>query len=598
MNKNYIDVILISFFLTFFPASFSLASSRVALVIGNGTYSTAPLENPTNDAQDMASTLRKLGFEVIEKRNADKRQMIAAIDEFADYLENAEIGLFYYAGHGMQIRGQNYLIPVEVTVNSESDVEFEAVNAARVLGKMRQANTKLNVVILDACRNNPFKRSFRTAEQGLARMDAPIGTIIAYSTSPGSVAADGIGRNGLYTEHLLKVIQTPGLNIQDIFNEAGMMVMRATQQQQVPWTSNTPIPRYSLVTGDKEFVDRQIEQERGISITSREAEEELWQTVEESGLLVDYRFFLEQYPQSSHVAVARLRISHLTGAESVGENNSKNSFIADLPKTYTESTTGMEFVLVPGGCYIREKSGAKVCLDDYYLGKYEVTVGQWRKFVEEAGFSTEAERNVGKKGCWLYGGKAWAKSYDWEKPNYRITMSQPVTCTSYNDVTTFINWLNNKGEKKFNLPSEAQWEYAAKGELELSKQIDSFASQSCKYSNFADISFRKEYGWPQNAFCDDRYVHPAPIGSFMPNSKNIHDMFGNVSEWVKDWYDKDYYSRSLTNPIGPSTGTHRVFRGGDYGKSCGQNLLGRSTALPWHRYNSLGFRLVMLKDYH
>jgi|GEM_PF-59834 len=226
----------------------SHAATRTALVIGNGDYDSAPLKNPANDAVDMAKALRELGFEVIEKTNASKREMILAVDEFAKRLRNAEIGVFYFAGHGMQIHGRNYLIPVKAHVTSETDVQFEAMDAGRVLGKMQDAGNKLNIVILDACRDNPFKRSFRTETVGLAQMDAPKGSIIAYATAPGSVAADGHGRNGLYTKHLLKSLAASGLTVQDVFMETGMGVMKETGDKQIPWISSTPVPRYYLAS--------------------------------------------------------------------------------------------------------------------------------------------------------------------------------------------------------------------------------------------------------------------------------------------------------------------------------------------------------------
>ena len=226
----------------------SHSATRTALVIGNGDYDSAPLKNPANDAVDMAKALRELGFEVIEKTNASKREMILAVDEFAKRLHNAEIGVFYFAGHGMQIHGRNYLIPVKAHVTSETDVQFEAMDAGRVLGKMQDAGNKLNIVILDACRDNPFKRSFRTETVGLAQMDAPKGSIIAYATAPGSVAADGHGRNGLYTKHLLKSLATSGLTVQDVFMETGMGVMKETGDKQIPWISSTPVPRYYLAS--------------------------------------------------------------------------------------------------------------------------------------------------------------------------------------------------------------------------------------------------------------------------------------------------------------------------------------------------------------
>jgi hypothetical protein len=169
--------------------------ARSALVIGNGAYERMPLKNPVNDAQDMAGALKELGFEVMHLKNATLRQFDSAVREFGSKLkQKGGTGLFYYAGHGMQVKGRNYLIPVDASIDTESDVKFEAMNAGLILGKMEDAGNQINIVILDACRDNPFARRFRSARRGLARMDAPKGSLVAYATSPGSVAADGTDR--------------------------------------------------------------------------------------------------------------------------------------------------------------------------------------------------------------------------------------------------------------------------------------------------------------------------------------------------------------------------------------------------------------------
>lgn len=177
----------------------SSQDNRIALIIGNGAYESSPLRNPVNDANDMAGALRKLGFSVTLRINADQRGMETSIDEFGLQLRSGATGLFYFAGHGMQVKGINYLIPIGANIQTASDTRYEAVDAGRILGKMEDAGNGLNVVILDACRDNPLARSFRSRSRGLARMDAPKGSLIAYATAPGSVAGDGDGRNGIYT---------------------------------------------------------------------------------------------------------------------------------------------------------------------------------------------------------------------------------------------------------------------------------------------------------------------------------------------------------------------------------------------------------------
>lgn len=156
------------------------------------------MKNPANDATDMASALRKLGFSVTLKTDVNQRAMEESIRAFGTTLRSGGVGLFYYAGHGIQFRGTNYLIPVHAEIKSEADVKYRSVDAGYVLAQMEDAGNNLNIIILDACRNNPFARLFRSAEKGLAKMDAPTGSILAYATAPGSVAADGSGRNGLY----------------------------------------------------------------------------------------------------------------------------------------------------------------------------------------------------------------------------------------------------------------------------------------------------------------------------------------------------------------------------------------------------------------
>ncbi|QJB55623.1 caspase family protein [Pseudodesulfovibrio sp. zrk46] len=218
--------------------------ARYALVIGNSAYPNAPLKNPVNDARDVVRSLRQMGFTVIQKNNAGLREMEMAMNTFYSSLQRGGVGLFYYAGHGVQVGGSNYLVPVDARINSESDVKYECLDAGRILGKMEDAGNSMNIIILDACRNNPFARSFRSASRGLARMDAPTGSILAFSTAPGSVAEDGSGRNGVYTKHLLQNLMTPGLDISDIFFYTRRGVVQETQGRQVPWESSSLVQRF------------------------------------------------------------------------------------------------------------------------------------------------------------------------------------------------------------------------------------------------------------------------------------------------------------------------------------------------------------------
>ncbi len=209
------------------------AEKRTALVIGNGAYATGGLRNPANDASDVATALKHLGFEVILKKNVRLREMDKAIEIFGNRLKRGGVGLFYFAGHGVQVNGINYLIPVGAEIDKESDVKYEAVDANKVLDEMANANNGLNILILDACRDNPFGRSFRSQSRGLAIIStAPEGTFISYATGPGQVAMDGKGRNSPYTAALLKHMKEPGLPIEQVFKKVRLQL---SSVRQTPW---------------------------------------------------------------------------------------------------------------------------------------------------------------------------------------------------------------------------------------------------------------------------------------------------------------------------------------------------------------------------
>ena len=221
---------------------------RIALVIGNSAYAEAPLRNPVNDAGAMAGVLRDVGFEVIRETDRNRVEMRRAIRAFGERLkaEKAE-GLFFFAGHGVQVGGRNYLVPVGATITNENEAEDEGVDVAFVLGQMEAAANPLNIVILDACRNNPFVRAFRSQTRGLASIDAPTGTLIAYATAPGSVAADGDGNNGVYTRELLRQMKVPGIPIEEMFKRVRIAVRQATRERQIPWESTALVGDFFFV---------------------------------------------------------------------------------------------------------------------------------------------------------------------------------------------------------------------------------------------------------------------------------------------------------------------------------------------------------------
>src|ERR1039458_5811602 len=232
--------------LTLLSTGPTFAEKRIALVVGNSTYQNITrLDNPRNDAALMADTLQSLGFNLVgghAQLDLDKSSLDNAVQSFGRQVQGADVALFYYAGHGVQVSGSNYLVPVNANPTREADVDFQMVDVNLVLRQMQGSGTRLNMVILDACRNNPFgARGLRSADGGLAQMRAPEGTLISYATQPGSVAQDGNDGHSPYTKALATTIKQAGLDIFQTFNQVGLAVKRETSGSQQPWVSSSPI---------------------------------------------------------------------------------------------------------------------------------------------------------------------------------------------------------------------------------------------------------------------------------------------------------------------------------------------------------------------
>ncbi len=294
------------------PVAPSLANPthRLALVIGNNAYTDGVLKNPINDARSMATTLRELGFEVRVLENADRMTMQRAVVDFGRKLNESTVGLFYFAGHGMQVRGSNYLIPVKAEIASEDEVEVEGLDVAYVMARMATAKNQFNIVILDACRNNPFQRSFRSTSNGLAAISAPTGTLIAYATAPGSVASDGDSANGIYTSELVKAIRQPGVSMEEAFKQARSGVIQRTQGRQTPWESSSVIGHFSFRAAPAPA------QVASLAAPPQDSAAEIafWNTIKESQDLRDFQAYLDSYPNGTFDRLARIRMAALGDA--------------------------------------------------------------------------------------------------------------------------------------------------------------------------------------------------------------------------------------------------------------------------------------------
>ncbi|HEU0014133.1 MAG TPA: caspase family protein [Longimicrobium sp.] len=215
---------------------------RVALLIGNSAYRNAStLRNPVNDARDMGAALEALGFTVLVRTDRTQNQVKQDIREFGRMLDANTVGLFFYSGHGIQVKGENYVVPIDAEIGNEEEVEYEAVPVGLVLAQMEAARSRVNLLFLDACRNNPFARTRSAGSQGLAMMNAPTGTFIAYATAPGDLASDGnfVARNGLYTSELLRHMRTPGVVVEQMHKQVRRSVSARSNGDQVPWESSS-----------------------------------------------------------------------------------------------------------------------------------------------------------------------------------------------------------------------------------------------------------------------------------------------------------------------------------------------------------------------
>jgi len=221
---------------------------RLALVIGNSAYAEGHFANPVNDATDFAAKLRELGVQTELLLNADQQTKEQAIDTFTRTLTGqGQVGLFYFAGHGIEYQGRNYLLPIGAVIRGAVDLRYKAVDAGRVLDGMGESGNGLNLVVLDACRNNPFPSVFRSASRGLARLSPAKGTLVLYATQPGSVARDGVGRNGVFTKHLLAALAEPGLEVEQAFKRTALAVDQETGGTQTPWVEGVVLGRFAFV---------------------------------------------------------------------------------------------------------------------------------------------------------------------------------------------------------------------------------------------------------------------------------------------------------------------------------------------------------------
>ncbi|GAB6051211.1 hypothetical protein JCM17960_00310 [Magnetospira thiophila] len=633
------------------------AEKRVALVIGINDYRHLPsLNNAETDAKGMASKLRSLGFDVTLKLNARQRDLYRALDAFEGKLSGGATGLVFYAGHGIQADGHNYLIPTDADVEVESDLAAEALPAERILAAMERAGNPMNIIILDACRDNPLPKRSRSAARGLTVLNMPRGakgTAILYAAGPNQTAQDGDpGGHGLFTGALLKAMGQPGLKLEEIFKQVSREVVEATGGRQRPWS-------LASLQGDFYFMPGAANKSAATK-SGNNAEIVFWQSIQSSKQASDYEAYLSQYPDGAFTALARSRAAQYkpqqvatlppepqpaprpsyrvqamdetlfvvktanvrsepsatsdklglldagrpvgvtgrteisgatwyrvalangeagyvygsllgereptpvrpaapvrTGNLSPGNTfrDCENALVATAGRSVPSGVfCGPEMVVIPSGSFQMGSNGGdgdekpvhRVNIGyQFAVGKFEVTRGQFAEFVRATGYDAG-------NSCYVFEG-SWKKvdGKSWRNPGFSQTDSHPVACVDWSAAKAYVKWLSGKSGQRYRLLSESEWEYVAR------------AGTTTTYSwgNSAGSG---------NANCDgcgSRWDNKetAPVGSFRANPFGVHDMHGNVWEWVQDC-SQDSYANAPTDGRARTIGDCRVrvLRGGSW----------------------------------
>ena len=303
----------------------------MALVIGNSNYKNSPLKNPVNDARDMAAKLRGLGFTVIERNNLVVKQIGSTLREFRSKLTPGSVALVYYAGHGLQIKGDNYFPTVDADITGEEDVPNQSLAMRQIMDVLGDAKTRLNLVFLDACRDNPYSRSFRSASKGLSKENAPSGTLISFATRPGSVAADGVGRNGLYTGALLEAMNNKGQPIEQVLKRVVTSVKAESKNLQEPWMEGS-------IEGDFCFGNCV-----NVAQTNVSDDKAFWDSVKDSRNRAELMQYLRKFPNGLFYEEANKRIQSIEQLSQSAASATLNAGLSGVDARKLKHVSGFQF---------------------------------------------------------------------------------------------------------------------------------------------------------------------------------------------------------------------------------------------------------------
>ena len=529
---------------------------RLALVIGNEAYTgEAVLSNPVNDAVAMGQLLQRAGFEVVSARNTQRQELENVIADFLRRLRasGSGAGLFYYSGHGMQVGGKNYLIPVDAQIRDEHDVPGQAVALERVLDGMDQrGGGTTNLVILDACRNNPFQ-GVRGGRRGLVQEKVPDSTLILYAAKPGMVASDNRqGRNGLFTHYLVEALSQPGVKVRDALDQVAGEVYRASGEKQLPWLEGVLLTPLVLIPG----------QSLPPTVTTTPIDEDAMacEALKSSVNPAGFEAYLQNFPQGQCAGFAKIRLADLKTPVVRPVVNpvtppTPAPIVITPPTTPSRQHFEPEMVRLPGGCFQMGSPASEkdrdsderqheVCVDSFEIGKYEVTQGEWQAVMGS------------------------------NPSNFKSGDRYPVETVSWNDVLVYVKALNRRTEPQYRLPTEAEWEYACRG-----------GKAGHLYCGGHDID-------PVAWYYENSGEKTQRVGQKVANGFGLYDMSGNVWEWTCSLYDREY-GGSEKECNYDNTNSPRSLRGGAwyYGPTRVRSAY-RFRDTPTNRYFFVGFRLA------
>ena len=552
------------------PAS---AAGRVALVVGNSTYEhTVRLQNPANDAADLSAALRRLGFDVTVAQDAGRTALTEALRVFTRRSAGADVALVFYAGHGMEMDGVNYLLPVDARVERDTDLRYETVTLDDVLAST--AGAGLRVVILDACRDNPLARSMTRTVRSRSVSNGAFGeldeallgdeTLVAYSAAAGTTADDGAGRNSPYAAALLAHLEER-LEVGMLFRRVRERVLNATDGRQRPHEYHSLLGEHYLgvapaggglaAAGGGAGGPVASVAARGSSPVLAQQETVFWESVRESANAAELEAYLARWPNGVYAPLARTRVAALRSAAAVDPPATADTRRQDLG-VFRDCPDCPEMVVIPAGDFWmgsdrdgdeadrNERPRHRVSVGRFALGRYEVTRGEYEAFVSATGHpdGRRCATDDGR-GNWEW---RWRNGASWRDPRFPQGDDHPVVCVSWGDAQLYVRWLSRKTGESYRLPSEAEWEYAARAGTGTRWYWGDSPSGQCGRANGADASLRRQYrrverlDFDDAVSCDDGMAHTAPAGSYEANAFGLFDVLGNVWEWTEDCWHGNY----------------------------------------------------------